>query len=357
MNSRRALWVSWFFALLALPVHAQIGLEVKPVEPLSLPMLVDSNSPTFWWTGELRVFSSAGTPLIHTLDADLNLIRTEEVAIDSHKHFPMWIESVWNDGSGTLYAWYHHEQINLCPNSTLNVPQIGALISHDGGKSFHDLGIVASSGETVDCSAENGYFAGGHGDFSVAVDQQREYVYFLFGAYGGDVSQQGIATARMHIAALNNPVGAVWKYHAGSWGEPGIGGKVTPVFPASVAWQHPETDAMWGPSIHWNTYLQAYVVLLNRSCCSPDWPQEGVYLSLNADLSDPSGWVAPVKIIDGGEWYPWVMGAGHGETSSEAGQSMRLFLRDTSEWELWFYRPENDDQNMNASPPRNARGE
>lgn len=357
MQPRSTLRAVCFFYIFSLPVQAQIALEIKPAEPTSLPIVVDSNSPTFWWSGELHVFSSAGTPLIHTLDSEMNLLKTEEVKIDSHKHFPMWIESVWDDGSGTLYAWYHHEQINLCPNSTLNVPQIGALMSHDGGKSFTDLGIVVSSGEQVDCSAQNGYFAGGHGDFSVIVDQQREFVYFLFGAYGGDLSQQGIATARMSVAALSNPVGAVWKYHAGHWTEPGLHGKVSPVFPASVAWQHPETDALWGPSIHWNTYLNSYVVLMNRSCCTPDWPQEGVYLSMNADLSDPTSWLAPVKIIDGGEWYPWVMGTAPGETSAQAGQTVRLFLRESSEWELVFYTLEDLTQKMNASPPRSARGE
>lgn len=237
----------------------------------------------------------------------------------------MWIESVWENGNGKLYAWYHYEQTNVC--NGLSVPQIGALVSRDGGQSFTDLGIIINSGDAIDCDAQNGYFAGGHGDFSVIVDPQGEYVYFLFGSYGGDVSQQGIATARMSIAALNNPVGAAWKYHDGAWQEPGLGGKVTPTFPAAVAWQQPDSDALWGPSVHYNTYLESYVMVMNRACCSPDWPQEGIYLSMSRDISDPLSWTAPVKIIDGGDWYPWVLGDG---------QTTRFFLRDTSEWELTF---------------------
>jgi hypothetical protein len=344
------MFAALIFFILSIPAQAQTALHIKSAEPVSLPVLVDSNSPVFWWGGELRMFSSAGDPQLHIFDSAMNLIEMRPVAVDTYDRFPMWIESVWDDGGGNLYAWYHHEQLNLCPGSTLNVPQIGALVSRDGGRSFIDLGIVMESGEPTDCSAQNGYFAGGHGDFSVIMDQNREYVYFLFSSYGGDLTQQGVSIARMRAAALDSPVGAVWKYYGGSWSEPGLHGKASPVFPASVPWQSPETDALWGPSIHWNTYLQKFVVLLNRSCCSPDWPQEGVYLSTANDLSDPSTFSLPAKILDGGEWYPWVLGSGTGETSSNAGQHMRLFLRDTSYWELSFYHPEDMPSELNLAP-------
>src|SRR2546423_7534504 len=51
-------------------------------------------------------------------------------------------------------------------------------------------------------------------------------------------------------------------------------GSLTPMFPAAIGWRRPNTDALWGPSVHWNTYLQSYVVLLNHVCCAPGWPQE-----------------------------------------------------------------------------------
>lgn len=198
------------------------------------------------------------------------------------------------------------------------------------------LGIVLRSGNPPTCWAANGYFASGHGDFSVALDQNREYFYILFSTYGGDVTSQGVAIARMPFASRRNPVGAVWKYYGGSWSEPGIAGRVSTVFPAIVGWEAADTDAFWGPSIHWNTYLQRYVVLMNRSCCWPDWPQEGVYISMNADLSDPSGWTSPHRIIEGGDWYPWVKGTGAKETSAVAGQRVRLFMRSSSEWRIVF---------------------
>jgi hypothetical protein len=140
------------------------------------------------------------------------------------------------------------------------------------------------------------------------------------------------------------PVGTVWKYHSGGWAEPGLGGAVTPIFPAVVPWQDANADAFWGPSIHWNTYLETYVVLMNHACCGPNWPQEGIYVTTNPDLSDPAGWFPPVKILgkvtyDAG-FYPQVIGTQPGETDSEAGQVARLWVHGKSMWEIVFWRPE-----------------
>lgn len=332
------------------PANAQISFEVLPAEPVLLPFVVDSNSPAFWRDGQLYLFSSGGEPVINTLNAQFQHTRSESVALTRQDHFPMWIESIWEDSNGTLYGWYHHERIGVCPNSSLTVPEIGSLVSYDGGKTFIDLGIVLSSGEPTNCFAQNGFFASGHGDFSVILDRERKYFYFLFGVYGGDVSKQGIAIARMPFANLLNPVGAVLKYHQGAWSEPGIAGSLTPIFPAAVSWGEANTDAFWGPSIHWNTYLQRYVVLMNRSCCRPGWPQEGIYMVMNADLADPSGWTEPQKILGYDEWYPFVMGLGAGETSSEAGQRVRLFTRHHSEWELVFHLESESVQTSDEEP-------
>jgi hypothetical protein len=327
---------------------AQDSFQVRLAGPVTIPLVIDSNTPSFWQGSSLRLFSSDGTPRVTTVDKG---IFTEEVRINSGAHFPMWIESVWDAGNGTLYGWYHYERVGICPGTDLTSPEIGALVSHDGGKSFADLGIILRSGARKDCAAQNGYFAKGLGDFSVILDRDRRYFYFLTGAYGGNVSQQGVAIMRMSISDLAAPVGAVWKYHAGGWSEPGLGGRVTPIFPATVAWQTSATDSFWGPSIHWNTYLQKYVVLMNRSCCVPGWPQEGVYLTVTSDISDPASWSAPVKILDYADWYPWVLGTGPGETSSEAGRTVRLFVRNFSEWKIVFQREDERVPDQVTSPP------
>lgn len=344
MGLTRILSVLLFTAILAV---AQF-VELRPAPPVSVPFLVDSNTATFWSGGRLHLFSSSGTPMIS--DGSQDGASTQEVVLDTDEHMPMWIESVWVDSDGTIFGWYHHEREHVCPGSTLTVPEIGAIVSVDQGRSFKDLGIILNSGDPVDCTAQNGYFASGHGDFSVILDREHRYFYFLFSSYGGDVTGQGVGIARMPFLSRRFPVGTVRKYHNGEWFEPGLGGQLTPILPARAAWQRPDTDAFWGPSIHWNTYLRKYVVLLNRSCCNPQWPQEGIYLTMNSSLSNPEAWTEPVKILEGGDWYPWVLGLGPGETSQQAGQAMRLYVRGVSEWEMVFHLDEPSPLALQLNP-------
>ena len=265
-----------------------------------------------------------------------NLGGTQPVVLGESSHYPYWIESTWRDKDGTVFAWYHHEPEGVCGTLPLTAPKIGALVSTDGGVTFEDLGIVLESGYPVDCSAQNGYFAGGHGDVSVVLSRNGRYFYFLFGNYSGPREAEGVAVARMPFERRNNPVGAVQKYYAGDWLEPGIGGLVTPIFPANVSWISSRTDSFWGPSVHWNSYLNTWVMLLNRSCCSPGWPQEGIYVSFNRSLSDPGAWSIPVKLMSGGDWYPQVIGFAPEGTDKLAGQTARLYINGVSNWTINF---------------------
>jgi hypothetical protein len=317
---------------------------LRNASPAGMPVLVDSNSPMFWRGDELRVFTSLGVPLVTAVrDQDrLESGAPQEVRVDPSDHLPMWIESVWQDSDGLLYAWYHHEPGGVCPNSTLTAPQIGALVSEDGGTSFRDLGIVLSSGDAPDCAAKNGFFAGGHGDFTVILDREQQYFYFFFGNYGGDAAHQGIAVARMAFEDRANPTGAVWKYYMGGWNQPGRGGGVTPILPAATGWQYATTDSYWGPSLHWNITLESYVMLLNRACCGPNWPQEGIYISFAADLSNPGAWTSPQKILRsqdltfGAGYYPQIVGLGRGGTDSLSSSVARLYVNGFSRWEMVF---------------------
>ena len=261
---------------------------------------------------------------------------TEPVVLGQSSHHPYWIESTWRDDDGTIFAWYHHEPEGLCGSSTLTAPKIGALVSTDNGVTFSDLGIVLETGYPIDCTARNGYFAGGHGDCTVVLSRNGKYFYFLFGNYGGPLETQGVVAARMPFDRRNNPVGAVEKYYNGRWHEPGLGGQVTPIFPANVSWMSANANAYWGPSVHWNTYLSTWVMLLNHTCCSPGWPQEGVYVSYNNSLANPMGWSVPVKLMEGGNWYPQVIGYPPDGTDKLAGQTARFYIGGISDWTITF---------------------
>jgi hypothetical protein len=222
----------------------------------------------------------------------------------------------------------------LAPGTTLTAPRIGAVKSTDGLK-WIDLGIILEADPaTFKLDAKNGYFIGGHGDFCVYLDQEEKYLYVFYGSYGGDVSEQGVAVARMNWADRDQPAGKVRKWHQGDWSQPGLRGKLTPIWPAFTAWEREDCNSFWGPSIHWNTYLKQYVMLLNRSKAK-GWKQDGIYVSFAKELGDVKAWSKPVKIADGGVWYPQVMGLEVGGTDKLAGKVARFYMGGVSErfWE------------------------
>ncbi len=242
------------------------------------------------------------------------------------------------------HGWYHNEPGGLCPGTHLTAPKIGAVRSKDNGATWHDLGIILEARpNTLRCDTKNYYFADGNGDFFVMADAPLEYLYFFISTYAGDVSEQGVSVARVRYADRDQPVAKVWKWHAGSWSEPGLGGRVTPIFPVKKDWHQAEAAAFWGPSIHWNTHLQQYVILLNRAK-DGNWTQGGVYATFNPDLANPARWTPPAKILDGfgkDRWHPQVLG--HDKSKREmdklAGRTARLFVRGQSRWEILFLKP------------------
>ena len=335
-------------------------IELRPATEAVPPSPTDSNSPAYWQNGNLVLFNAMGTPYRSEGADQFSLIGQVQVQFGQDHPSPSWIEAAWVDDDGTVFGWYHYEPPGLCGGNGLTAPKIGAVVSYDNGYSFQDLGIVLESGDALDCNAQNGYFAGGHGDFSVAVDASRTYIYFSYDNYGGDVSSQGVAIARLDFNSRFNPAGSVWKYYNGDFTEPGLGGQLTPTFSANVSWSSPNADSFWGPSVHWNKALNQYVMLLNRSCCSPGWPQEGIYISLNSDIGDPMGWSTPVKILDGSAgWYPQVLGECAGETDKLAGAVSRLYVYGVSDWELVITpdspSSEPDDPQYRRQSPRIPR--
>jgi len=305
----------------------------------------DCNSPAHWDGETLYVFNSAGHPwrcsgpdLLHLNQSYIRCQYNNQV------NGGRWIECTWKDGAGVLYGWYHNEPANLCPGTRLTAPKIGAARSTDNGATWQDLGIILEAPpQTLRCDTKNYYFAGGNGDFCTLPDAKGEYLYFFISTYTGGLSEQGVALARMRYTDREQPVGKVWKWRNGGWNEPGIGGRVTAVFPARIDWHQSDADAFWGPSVHWNSHLQRYVMLLNRTK-DANWTQEGIYVSYNLDLAQPTQWTEPTKILPSqgaDRWYPQVLGldTARQETDKLAGRRARLFVRGQSRWELLFLKP------------------
>lgn len=325
---------------------------------------IDCNSPLHWDTaGNLYLFASVQHPFRSQGVSLLGIIEKNELPLDTmiHSDFElvggMWLEATFRAEDGTLYGWYHNEIGAGCDNEFLTVPRIGALVSHDEGANWEDLGIVMEAPETAfNCGTQNFFFAGGNGDFTVLLDRNKEYFYFFFGAYDSQVAQQGICLGRMRYDDRNAPIGKVWKWRDEAWDEPGLNGRGTPLLGVTTDWHSAEPDAFWGPSVHYNTYLDQYVMLLNHAV-DTRWGQEGVYISYNRNLADPRGWSTPERLPfePEGRAYPQVIGLNDGETDKLAGRSPRLFVQGDSLWQLDFKHPGEPDVPVPLREPNETR--
>jgi hypothetical protein len=262
-----------------------------------------------------------------------------------------WMEAVIPDVDGTLYGYYHSESAaSVCPGSNKMIPRIGAARSHDHGLSWQLLGYVLEAPfGSFDCATNDQYFVGGVGDFSVQLDPDSRDLYIFFSQYHR--RSQGISVARLAWADRDHPVGKVMVFSNGVW-LPSKGftfpsgmrrwsyPSAAPIFPTPEPWNDDDTDvdAFWGPAVHWNVYLERYVMLLNHAK-DTNWTQEGIYVSFNRRLDDPAGWSQPVKVLSGGHWYPQVMGIEPGSgTDKVAGRWARFFMGGTSEHLIQFIK-------------------
>ncbi len=322
-------------------VHFRGGNSPAPDQPGD----TDCNSPLHWDGSTLYLLNSSGHPW---RSSGTNLFHLTESYIrceyNNQTNGGRWIECTWKTQLGPLYGWYHFEPTGVCPGKPLTAPRIGAARSMDNGATWQDLGVILEAPPgALNCDTRNFYFAGGNGDFCALLDSNQRFIYFFISTYAGPPSAQGISLARMAWADRDAPVGQVWKWHQGAWQEAGLGGRVSPVFPARIDWHRADADAFWGPSVHWNHHLGQYVMLMNRAI-DKDWTQEGIYVSYNQDLANPRGWSAPSRIpitLRTNQWYPQVVGldtTGR-DTDKLAGRTARLFVRGESRWELLFQRP------------------
>jgi len=332
----------------------QVGdqaIVIRNAPDLSLPPVpgssagFDCNNALFWSHGRLYAFSShehpyrgSGTDLEH-LDRPSTRVRfdNEETWAGGGR----WIEAVHKSPEGPLYMWYHHEPKGLFEGLIAGhtAPRIGQMVSYDDGLNWTDQGTVieAPRSSFVSGSTHNRYFGGGFGDFSVIPDNDSHFLYFFVSSYHKNMAHQGVTLARMPIEALTSPIGQVHFWRDGRWEEPALGGEATPLFPARKDWHAADADAFWGPSVHWNTALQKFVVLMNKSK-NGNWEQDGIYLAIGHRLDDPSTWTAPAKILDSDDWYPQIIGISRGnrETDRLADRSARLFVKGKSLWTIEF---------------------
>jgi hypothetical protein len=334
--------------------------------PVSLPGNVDSNSPLVWDLdeGQRRLFvltSHSGEPSVASGPVLERLGAPAEITLLPHPGYGVWMEAIVTDEVDTWYGFYHNEwPASACGRDDRFVPRIGAAKSTDHGKSWQDLGIVLQAMQsTTACDSDNRYVIGGVGDLSVMLDHDEKYLYIFYSQYQRQLEAQGVAVARLVWADRDRPAGRAAIWRNGTW-EPNTGRlafspllpgamrrrlewtypAATPLISTSQAWHDEDerVDAFWGPAVHWNTALEQYVMLLNRAK-DENYAQEGIYVSFSPTLDDPTQWSAPQRILNGGKWYPQVVGLSPGTgTDKLAGATARFFMSGRSDWMINFSR-------------------
>ena len=374
MHSRLRLFLTLCVAIGALSGHAALQVVTPRSVPRTtltaastvyLPGAVDSNSPVMWdlEDGRRTMFvmtSSDGVPRIASGPSVDRMSVASDVAMTPHPGYGVWMEAVVFDDVETWYGFYHNEWPALrCGREDRMVSRIGAARSTDRGRTWQDLGAVIQSPQSATaCWSQNRYIIGGVGDLSVMLDEDKQYLYFFYSQYHNQAQAQGVAVARMQWADRDRPAGRLELWREGIW-EPDAGRRefqqtipgsmrrrlewtypaATPLVAPSYAWHDADdrVDAFWGPSVHWNTELEQYVMLLNRSK-DESYGQEGIYVSYAPRLDNPALWTPPVKVLNGGRWYPQVVGSGNGGTDKQAGASARFFTSGRSDWVINFVK-------------------
>jgi len=328
------------------PNIASLLVGLVPAKTIALPGDVDSNSPAVWdlvggQNTMIVLTSFAGRPS-RALGSLAGLTPAMPVALHPWPGGGVWLEAVVPAHDGTWYGYYHNEIVATeCGDESKVVPRIGAARSTDHGATWVDLGILmASPSSSYVCNTHNRYFVGGVGDLSVVLDRNGQFLYMYFSEYGPTGDKQGVGVARMAWGDRDNPIGRLDVWNHGAW-LPMRGVEfddATPIFLSTRHWHDADSvvDAYWGPTVHWNEYLERYVMLLNRAA-DESFSQEGIYLSMTTNIEEPASWSPPTKIMDGGQWYPQVIGTEEGlGTDKLAGREARFFVSGRSEYVIRF---------------------
>jgi len=354
--------------LLSAPLSAQATGQpfavLTPALSDVFPNETDSNSPAVWelvsgqWS--MTLFNSvAGRPSVSDGPSVRRLVSRGAVTYaGAPPEQGVWFESVVREADA-WYAFYHNERAGVvCPESGKVWPRIGAARSDDRGASWVDLGpVLETPASSVICTSANHYFVGGGvGDLTVRLDPDRQYAYFYYSQYAEIERQVGVAVARMAWADRDAPAGRIDVWVDGAWvpplradhaadeSSPAVEGwtypVATPILPSVNSWDdgRPGVDVFWGPSIHWNTSINTWVMLLNQSV-GKAFEQGGIWVSFNDRLDDPAGWSTPTRLLEGGRWYPQVIGLDPTVgTDALAGGLARFYMGGRSQHFITFGR-------------------
>ena len=302
-------------------------------------------------------------------------------------HGAVWFEALYKytkDVSGkTLFAVYHNENYpSTLPYDSVtgegykdeNWPQglkgdstktavcrIGIMKSTDGGRSWQNKGIILEDHQPrlILRPHNTGInFAGGVGDPSAVANG--DYLYIFYGEYGYpstytagnydpafEWTGQCVSMARIALADLDNPAGKARRWNGQAFAalptQPGkpVSALQIPLSAGGGPASSPVSKYFWGPSVSWNNYLHAWVMLIAKAE-GPSWKGSSIYISFNTneDLgkgSNSQQWSKPLQLVNKPGhivWYPSLQPVNSANdqaekyTSVNLGSKARLFYKD-----------------------------
>jgi hypothetical protein len=305
-------------------------------------------------------------------------------------HGAVWFETVYQDKKDpegkTLFAVYHNENYpqtlpydsatstgyinNNWPegltgsNTPAAVCRIEIMKSTNGGHRWENKGLFIEDKQPrliMKPHNTSVTFAGGVGDPSAVASGDHLYLFYSEYGYPGEYDPssydpdeewagQCISVARISLSDLEQPQGKAKRWDGTSFSAAwdGVGKPITNITipkeegggPASS----PTSQYHWGPSVSWNSYLNAWVMLMAKAE-GPKWQGGTIYISFNGNRELGEGdnsqqWTRPVKLVDRPGhilWYPSVQPMNTPEdlankhTSLNLGRRARLFFKDQFE--------------------------
>lgn len=291
--------------------------SVGPAEPI----LVPERKPYSWPDGTMGLFrepdgksyqffaASAGFPVMTKGSLD-DPIRDEihELKIEGaparYQYFaggPIYK----SDRSALLLMFYHAETFISPPDYVPFYSELGLARSTDGGMTWKDLGLVI----TPHASVTSEYFQISHGSLDVgwgayAIVGEYFYLYFQDLLHvEGKFRHVNLAVARAKIedvldAAEKGSEATRWeKFYQGSWAEPGIGGRSSPLT------EKDQDSFILMSDVAYSSYLKKYIGL----AIGAPWPNTDLYW---IESTDGIHWENYRKLVDdeGHNYYATLIG-------------------------------------------------
>ena len=221
--------------------------------------------------------------------------------------------------TGLLLMFYHAEVYTFPPGYLPFYSEIGLARSIDDGQTWTDMGIILAphlSERAPFFRIQGNSWDVGWGAYAIV----GEYFYLYFADLldaGGQHARVNHAVARARISDVVNAAaqhGAIspWsKYYEGTWSEPGVGGKSSPLIEQTGEY------FLLG-DVSYNTYLKKYIAIV----IGKPWPNTDLYWM---ESEDGLSWTNYQKIVDDPGHKFYVTLVGEEEQLRQSGKEFFLY--------------------------------